>query len=152
MAPRRRYQVYVAPGTSGVFALGGHAVGVGEHSVGGGGPTPALQHATAAAVDDLRGGRTRPELAMGWWAFPWYFAKLTAATLLPRRLHAVARAAAVWWYIAATVITAGHGRVRGAVLGGCVVTDLLLSAHSRRRRRRDANARAVPQLSPASAG
>jgi len=152
LAPRRRYRVYVAPGTSGVFALGGHTVGIGELSVGAGGPTTALQRVTAAAVDDLRGGRTRPELAMGWLAFPWFFAKLTAAAILPRRLHPVARGAAVCWCIAATVISAGHGQFGAAILGACVVTDLLLSAHTRRRRRHDANARPVPQLSPASAG
>jgi len=125
LAPGRRYRVSVAPGTSGVFALGGHTIGIGEHSVGAGGPTPALQRVTAAAVDDLRGGRTRPELAMGWWAFPWFFAKLTAAAILPRRLHPVARGAAVCWCIAATVISAGHGQLGAAILSACVVTDLL---------------------------
>jgi len=116
LAPGRRYQVYVAPGTSGVFALGGHTVGIGEHSVGAGGPTPALQRAAAAAVNDLLGGRTRPELAMGRWAFPWFLAKLTAAAFLPRRIHAVARVAAVCWCTAATVVSAGRGLLGAAIL------------------------------------
>jgi len=150
LAPGRRCRVYVAPGTCGVFALGGHTVGIGEHSVGAGGPTPALLQSAAAAVDDLRRGRTRAELAMGLWAFPWFFAKLTAAAILPRRLHAVARVAAACWCTAATVASAGHGQQGAAILGAFVVTDLLLTAHTRRRRRHDANARPVPKLSPAS--
>ena len=113
-------------------------------------PLPPLLQSAAAAVDDLRGGRTRAELAMGLWAFPWFFAKLTAAAILPRRIHAVARVAAVCWCTAATVVSAGHGQQGAAILGVSVVTDLLLTAHTRRRRRHDANARPVPKLSPAS--
>jgi len=150
LAPGRRYEVYVAPGTSGVFALGGHTVGIGEHSVDDGLPTPELQQATAAAVAYLRAGRTRPELAMDWLAFPWFFVKLTVATVLPRRLHPVARTLAVCWCTAAAVMSPAHGQVGAAVLGACLVADLLLAARARRRQRRAG--RHVAQLAPATTG
>ena len=66
LAPRRRIDVYVAPKATGVFALGGHTVAIGERSVDAGTRSPALQAAARSAVAELRAGRTRPELAMGW--------------------------------------------------------------------------------------
>ena len=54
LLPGRRVDVYVVPKASGVFALGGHTIGLGEASLGAGAANPALLMATAAAVDELR--------------------------------------------------------------------------------------------------
>ena len=43
LAPGRRIDVYVAPKATGVFALGGHTVAIGERSVDAGTRSPALQ-------------------------------------------------------------------------------------------------------------
>jgi hypothetical protein len=75
LLPGRRVDVYVAPKATGVFALGGHTIGLGEASVGAGDPTPGLLAAAAAAAEQLRAGRTRPELPLLWWCLPWWFAK-----------------------------------------------------------------------------
>jgi hypothetical protein len=85
LLPRRSVEVYVAPKASGVFALGGHTIGLGEASIGAGGPTAGLLAATSAAAAEQRDGRTRPEPPLMWWGLPWWFAKQIPGGLLPRR-------------------------------------------------------------------
>jgi len=47
LAPGRRIEVYVAPGLSGVFCVGGHTVAAGARSVGIGTPAVALHAASS---------------------------------------------------------------------------------------------------------
>ena len=92
LAPGRRVRVYVAPKASGVVALGGHTIGLGELSVGSGAPTPALLQATSAAVLELRSGKTRPELPLLWLSLPWWFAREVAVREAAPAAHAAAAA------------------------------------------------------------
>ena len=104
LAPGRRVRVYVAPGLSGVFSVGGHTVAVGARSVGGGTRTAALHDATAEAVRDLCRWRTRVQLPMLWWASPWLLCMWVLASLLPWRLMAFIRLAAPAFLIAGSVL------------------------------------------------
>jgi hypothetical protein len=113
--------VYVAPKISGVFALGGYTIGLGEASIGAGHATPALLVATAAAADQLRRGLTQPELPLIWWAAPWWFAKQIPRHLLPRRWQPLIKVWAVCMVVAAIVSSARDGqplRVRPGRLRG----------------------------------
>ncbi len=148
LAPGRRYEVYVAPMTSGVFALGGYTVGIGEYSVGNGVPTPALQAAAVAAVGELRSGRTRSEVAMTWWTLPWLFTKMTLGFLVPRRWHPVLRVLASVMFTVAVLTCVRGGQLAAAALGVCFIGDLLLAANARRRTR-GAGQSVLPRLAPA---
>ena len=148
-APGRRIDVYVAPKAAGVFALGGHTVAVGQRSVGAGGRTPALRAATVSAVADLRAGRTRPELAMGWWSGPWLFAKLTVGAFAPRRWHPFFRLVGAVMVGASAVTCLRHGQPAAAALGVCMLADLALACLGRRRARAAVRLRTVPSLARA---
>ena len=148
LAPGRRIDVYVAPKATGVFALGGHTVAIGERSVDAGTRTPALQAAARSAVAELRAGRTRPELAMGWWSGPWLFAKLTAGAFLRSRWHPFFRLFSVM--VGMSVVTClGHGQPVAAGLGVCLLADLALDYLGRRRAGAAARRRTVPSLARA---
>ena len=148
LAPGRRIDVYVAPKATGVFALGGHTVAIGERSVDAGTRTAALQAAARSAVAELRAGRTRPELAMGWWSGPWLFAKLTAGAFLRSRWHPFFRLFSVM--VGMSVVTClGHGQPVAAGLGVCLLADLALDYLGRRRAGAAARRRTVPSLARA---
>jgi len=146
LAPRRRIDVYVAPKATGVFALGGHTVAIGERSVDAGTRTAALQAAARSAVAELRAGRTRPELAMGWWSGPWLFAKLTAGAFLPPRWYPFFRLFGSVMVGMSVVTCLGHGQPVAAGLGVCLLADLALDYLGRRRAGAVARRRTVPSL------
>ncbi len=148
LLPGRRVEVYVAPKTSGVFALGRHTIALGEASIGAGVPTPALLAATAAAVNQLRRGPTRPELPLIWWAAPWWVAKQVPRHLLPRRWQPLLTLWAVGLLVASIIGTAHGGSPYAVVLTVCGVTDLCISSIRSRRQRRQRR-RVHPQLQPA---
>ena len=148
LAPGRRVRVYVAPKASGVFALGGHTIGLGELSVGSGAPTPALLQATADAVLELRSGKTRPELPLLWLSFPWWFARELASRMVPRRLKPLLRLCFVASMIAGAVNGVQVGRPYVAVLVALILADMAIRAARGRRHRRPTR----PQLQPAAAG
>ncbi|MHB8188484.1 MAG: hypothetical protein ACYDDU_20925 [Dermatophilaceae bacterium] len=145
-APGRRIDVYVAPKATGVFALGGHTVAIGERSVDAGTRTAALQAAARQAVAELRAGRTRPELAMGWWSGPWLFAKLTAGAFLPPRWYPFFRLFGSVMVGMSVVTCLGHGQPVAAGLGVCLLADLALDYLGRRRAGAAARRRTVPSL------
>lgn len=147
LAPGRRIDVYVARGTSGVFAVGGRSVAIGAWSLGDGSATPALRSAAAAAVADLQLRRTRPELTMLWWAGPWMFAKLILSAVLGRRLTALLRVLAVIGVSMSILISAGGGQPVAAGLGVGVLADISLS-YAARARQRTARRGPVPTLAP----
>jgi len=155
LLPGRRVDVYVAPKTSGVFALGGHTIGLGEASAGAGVPTPALLAAAAAAADQLRRGPTRPELPLIWWAAPWWVAKQIPRHLLPRRWQPLLTLWAAG-LLAASIVGSAHGGSPSAVvLTVCGVTDLCISSIRSRRQRRQVHPQLQPEgqiLVPATAG
>ena len=145
----RPVDVYVARKASGVFALGGHTIGLGELSVGTGGPTPALLAATAAAAQELRFGRTRPELPLLWWSVPWWFAKQLPGRLLPRRWLPLIKLWAVGVVTAAIVNGVQTGHLFVIVMTGLAVNDLCITGvRGRRQRRKRPTHR---QLQPANA-
>ena len=143
LAPGRRIDVYVAPQASGVFALGGHTVAVGQGSVGAGGRTPELQAATVSAVAQLRAGRTRPDLAVIWWSGPWLFAKLVVGAFLGPRWQSVMRIIGSVVVGMAVFTCISQGQLLGAVLGVCMLADLAM-AYLSRRRLRAARPRTIP--------
>ena len=143
LLPGQRVAVYVAPKASGVFPLGGHTIGLGELSVGAGTPTPALLLATAAAVEELLGGRTRPELPLLWWCVPWWFAKQIPGRLLPRRWQPLIKLWSVGVVAAAVVNALQVGHLTFIVVTTLAVTDLCIAGIRGRRQR----PRAYPLLS-----
>ena len=147
LAPGRRVSVYVAPKASGVFALGGHTIGLGELSVGSGAPTPALLQATADAVLELRSGKTRPELPLLWLSLPWWFARELAVRMLPRRLMPLLRLCFVASMVAGAVNGVQVGRPYVAVLVALMLADMAIRAGRGRRQRRPTRR----QLQPAAA-
>lgn len=147
LLPVRRVDVYVVPKASGVFALGGHTIGLGEASLGAGAATQALLVATAAAVDELRRGPTRPELPLMWWAAPWWVAKQIPRHLVPRRWRPLIKMWAVLLLVAAIVSSVHGGSPSAVILTVCGVTDLWIGAIRGRRRPRRIN----PRLQRASA-
>ena len=136
LLPGRRVDVYVAPKASGVFALGGHTIGLGEASLGAGAATPALLMATAAAVDELRRGPTRPELPLMWWAAPWWVAKQIPRHLVPRRWRPLIKMWAVLLLVAAIVSSVHGGSPSAVALTVCGVTDLFITGMRSRRQHR----------------
>jgi hypothetical protein len=138
--------VYVAPKTAGVFALGGHSIGLGEAGIGAGAPTAALLVATAAAAHQLRRGPTRPELPLIWWAAPWWFAKQIPCHLLPSRWQPLITVWAVCLVVASIVNGVHDGHRSAAALTVCATTDLCISAVRSHRQRRPLAPR---QLQPA---
>ncbi len=135
LGPGRRVQVYVAPGLSGVFSVGGHTVAVGARSVGGGTRTAPLHDATVEAVRDLCRWRTRVQLPMLWWASPWLLCMWVLASLIPSRLMAFVRLAAPAFLIAGSVISLGQGQFAAAGLGVVILCDAILSQVARSRQR-----------------
>jgi hypothetical protein len=149
LLPLGRVDVYVAPRADGLFALGGHTIGLGESSLGAGVPTPVLLAATAAAAHELRSGRTRPELPLMWWCVPWWFAKQIPGRLLPRRLLPLIKLWAVGVVAAAFVNGVQTGHLFVLVLIGLAVTDLAIGGvRSRPGLRRSQPA--LRQLQPAA--
>jgi hypothetical protein len=144
LLPGRRVDVYVAPKATGVFALGGHTIGLGEASVGAGDPTPGLLAATAAAAEQLRAGRTRPELPLLWWCLPWWFAKKIPGRLPPRRWQPLVKLWATCEVAAAMAggVQTGHPSV--IVVTGLAITDLCITAVRGRRQRRPVHRRLQP--------
>jgi len=136
LLPGRRVDVYVAPKASGVFALGGHTIGLGEASLGAGAANPALLMATAAAVDELRRGPTRPELPLMWWAAPWWVAKQIPRHLVPRRWRPLIKMWAVLLLVAAIVSSVHGGSPSAVALTVCGVTDLFITGMRSRRQHR----------------
>lgn len=152
LLPGRRVDVYVAPKAAGVFALGGRTIGLGEASMGGGGPTPALQAATAAAVAELNAERTRAELPLLWWYVPWWFAKQVPGRLLPRRWQPMLKVWAFCVVVAAIVSAVRDGHLAVVVLTGCAVTDLWISGVRDRRQRRPVHRQLQPAAAAVSSG
>ena len=154
LAPGRRVRVYVAPKSGGVFALGGHTIGIGELSAGSGAPTPALLQATADAVLELRSGKTRPELPLLWLSFPWWFARELASRMVPQRLKPLLRLCFVVTMVGGAVNGVQVGRPYVAVLVALMLADMAIRACRGRRQRRPARRRlqpaatAVPTASP----
>jgi len=144
LLPGRRVDVYVAPKTPGVFALGRHTIALGEASIGTGGSSPALLAAAAAAVDELRRGPTRPELPLIWWAAPWWVAKQVPRHLVPRRWQPLLTLWAVGLLVASIIGTAHGGSPYAVALTVCGVTDLCITGNRRRQHRQ-----VHPQLQPA---
>lgn len=136
LLPGRRVEVYVAPKASGVFALGGRTIALGEISVGAGAPTPALLATAAAAAAQLHRGSTRPELPLMWWAAPWWFAKQIPRHLVPRRWQPLIKVWTVCLVVASIAGSVNHGRPFAAALAVCAVTDLGITAIRNRRSRR----------------
>jgi hypothetical protein len=131
LAPGRRVQVYVAPGLSGVFSVGGHTVAVGARSVGAGIRTAPLHDATAEAVRDLCRCRTRVQLAMLWWAGPWLLCMWVLASILRPRLMGFLRVVGPVFLVAGSVIGLGQGQFAAAGLGVVILSDAILSRVAR---------------------
>jgi hypothetical protein len=146
LAPGRRVSVYVAPKATGVFALGGYTIGLGELSVSSGAPTPALLQATADAVLELRSGKTRPELPLLWWSLPWWSARELAVRMVPRRLMPLLRLCFVASMVAGAVNGVQVGRPYVGVLVAVMLADMAIRASRGRRQRQPTR----PRLQPAA--
>jgi hypothetical protein len=152
LLPDRRVDVYETPKASGVFALGGHTIGLGEASTGTGAPTPVLLAATAAAAEELRGGNG-PELPLLWWGVPWWFARQIPGRVLPRRWQPLLKVWAVGVLAVAAVNAVPNGRPGFIVVSALAVIDLCIVGIRGRRLRRQR--RPIPrqlQRAPAAAG
>jgi len=135
LAPGRRIEVYVAPGLSGVFSVGGHTIAAGARSVGSGTRTAALHADVVEAVSDLGQWRTRVQLAMLWWAAPWLASMWVLGSLLGPRLMAFLRVVAPVFLVMAVLVSLGRGDWAAAGLGCVILLDAILSRVARRRHR-----------------
>ena len=135
LAPGRRIEVYVAPGLSGVFCVGGHTIAAGARSVGAGTRTGALHAGVVEAVRDLGQWRTRVQLAMLWWAGPWLASTWVLSSLLGPRPMAFLRLVAPVFLIMAVLVSVGRGEWAAAGLGCVILLDAVLSRVARHRHR-----------------
>jgi len=145
LAPGRRIEVYVAPGLSGVFCVGGHTIAAGARSVGAGTHTAALHEAAVAAVRDLGQWRTRVQLAMLWWAAPWLTCMWVLGSLLGPRRMAFLRVVAPVFLVMAVLLSLGRGDGPAAGLDRVILLDAILSRAARSRDRSQGRA-PVPTL------
>jgi len=135
LAPGRRIEVYVAPGLSGVFCVGGHTIAAGARSVGAGTRTAALHEAAVEAVRDLGQWRTRVQLAMLWWAAAWLASMWVLGSLLGPRRMALLRVVAPVFLVMAVLVSLGRGDGAAAGLGCVILLDAILSRAARSRGR-----------------
>jgi len=132
--------VYVAPGLSGVFCVGGYTIAAGARSVGAGIRTAALHEAAVEAVRDRGQWRTRVQLAMLWWPAPWLASMWLLGSLLGPRLMAFLRLVAPVFLVMAVLVSLGRGDGAAAGLGCVILFDAILT--------RAARSRVVPRAVP----